>query len=122
MSDSPDSSGPSTGRRLSGRLGRAAVVLIAPPLVTLAVFFTGLAVNGIRNTEYYELRFLVALLLCGPLAPAVGFAAAVEASFHLLWGQRFDRVLAVAVIAVNLVTVCFVWVQAFRHFIGVGWG
>ena len=121
MVSSSDSDGQSTRRALSGWLWRVAVAMICPPLVTLAVFFTGLAVNHVR-TDYAQIRFLVTLLLCGPLAPAAGFASAVKLSFTLLGSRDPGRRLAVAVILVNLVTVCFVWSRAFFRFHGLGWG
>jgi hypothetical protein len=96
--------------------------LIAPPLVTLAVFFAGFVVNGIQTTEHYELRFGVVLFLCGPGAPGIGFATSVLLSSSLFGNSRFGRVLTVAVGAVNLVTAFVVWGHAFRHFIGTGWG
>ncbi len=121
MTSSSDSDGPSTRRSRSGWLWCGAVVLVAPPLVTLAVFLTGFAVNRIQ-TDYAQLRFLVTLLLCGPLAPGAGVASAVGLSYTFFGASRLDRVLAVAVIVVNLGTVFYVWAQAFHRFVGVGWG
>lgn len=121
MSSSRDGGGPSTGRSLSGWLWRVAVALVAPPLVALAVFFAGLAVDHIR-TDYFELRFLLVILLCGPVAPACGVTAAVLLSRALLGVSRSGWVLAVAVAAGSLVAVFGVWTQAILRFIGVGWG
>lgn len=121
MISSSETASPSTGRVLRGWLWRGAVVLAVPPLVTLAVFLTGLAINGLR-TDYYELRFGVVLFLCGPDAPGIGFTTSVLLSSSLFGRSRFARMLTVATGAVNLVTAFVTWGQAFRHFIGVGWG
>ena len=120
MSSSRGSSGPSTGRGLSGCLWRAAVALLVPPLVTLAVFVTGFGINRIQ-TDYAQFRFLVTLLLCGPVAPACGIASAIGLCSPLRV-SRSGWVLAGAVIAANLVTVPLVWSRAFSHFVGLGWG
>lgn len=119
MSSSSDNL--ATKRALRGRLRRVGVALLVPPVVTLAVFFAGLGVGHIQ-TEHYELRFGVVLLLVGPVAPAMGFTASVLLSSALFGSSRFGRVLTVAVSAVNLVTALLVWGFAFRHFIGTGWG
>ena len=120
MTSRGNTNGPSTGRGLWGWLWRVAVCVTVPPLVTLAVFFTGLGVDHLR-TEYVEIRFLVSLLLIGPLAFGAGIASAVKLSISLLGGSRTGWVLAVVLIFVSLVTIWLVYSWAFLHFIGQGW-
>ncbi|MDG3008103.1 hypothetical protein [Paludisphaera mucosa] len=104
------------------------ITLVIPPLVTLATFFTGLAVGWIR-TDFYQLRFLVQILMMGPIAIALGSLATTILSHYLLgasWNLSQDnsapRRLWVTVVVhiANLVAIFLVLSQAIQRW--GGWG
>jgi hypothetical protein len=91
---------------------RVAVVLVAPPLLTVSCFFLGLVVDGI-DTEYYDIRAHTAILLCGLSGP-LGMTVAAQLSVpHLLRSRGFFVLLLLVEIAI----VYLIWSRLFQHYV-----
>jgi hypothetical protein len=104
--ESPDQPGLATWAR------RVAVVLVAPPLLTVSCFFLGLVVDDIE-TEHYEIRAHAAILLCGVSGPLGMTVAAQLAVPHLLRFRGFFML----VLLVEIPLVYFLWSRLMQHYV-----
>jgi hypothetical protein len=106
MHESPGPPGLATWAR------RVAVVLVAPPLLTVSCFFLGLAIDNI-DTEHYAIRAHAAILLCGLSGPLGMTVAAQLAVPHLLRSRGFF----VLLLLVEIPLVYLLWSRLFQHYV-----
>ena len=98
----------------------ATAVASAPPLA-LAVFFAGVALNGVE-TEYAPLRFLVVVVLTSPVGAMAGAALAVTLAAPDPVGSWRDRAVVTAVGVAALAAAVLTWSRVYFVYFPRPWG
>lgn len=116
-----DRGGPPPGPDSRLRPWRLVAAVASAPLIALAVFFAGIALNGIQ-TDYAPLRFLLVVVLTSPVAAAAAAAVAITLAAPDPMASWRNRAAVVAAAVAAFAAAALTWSQVYFSYFPRPWG